>query len=385
MYTIYYKKIEKIKKLLWWIFTFIMATIIFCIAIILIPMQTHTAEKIELTYIFVDDAWNEYDLFNDKIHWSADDRAFLFEEDINTWDIKINNNTWYLTNKDYVQTNNNDNNNINTELNNDNLEEIINKELLDTDENDKNVLEDNNILKKEQKIINKTIPEIEYKDCVTPRNNTVKHGEYVLAYQQRSDVPTICNVQKRSCVDGILKWTYTQASCKEDVKYEYTRVKVISYNNNKPGELIQNPKYAKNDNAKFDNNGKIIEKNENNTANTIWNNSDNQPKTSEHKTNLTHKNYANCVSPWWDIVWHGQFIKAYKSALWFTNKKCQVELRLCLNWTLQWQASYKNCEYKDIPYEEYFHADDDNDTSPNIEAEQWETHWFFHWISTIFN
>ena len=69
------------KNLLSWILSIITAIIIFGIAIIYLPMQTHTTEKVELTYIFVDEGGNKYDLFNDKIHGAADDWAFLFEED----------------------------------------------------------------------------------------------------------------------------------------------------------------------------------------------------------------------------------------------------------------------------------------------------------------
>ena len=62
-----------------------------------------------------------------------------------------------------------------------------------------------------------------YKSCITPWNYVVQHWEYVLAYQQRTDVPDICNVQKRVCKDGKLWWTYTQWYCNEDVEYKYTK------------------------------------------------------------------------------------------------------------------------------------------------------------------
>jgi hypothetical protein len=48
------------KNSLSWILSIITAMIIFGITIIYMPMETHTAEKIELTYIFVDDDGSEY-------------------------------------------------------------------------------------------------------------------------------------------------------------------------------------------------------------------------------------------------------------------------------------------------------------------------------------
>jgi|GEM_PF-3515255 len=54
------------KKFFGWIFVIIMAAIVFCVAIILIPMQTKTLETVELTYIFVDQDGNEYNILNNE-------------------------------------------------------------------------------------------------------------------------------------------------------------------------------------------------------------------------------------------------------------------------------------------------------------------------------
>jgi hypothetical protein len=211
-----------------------------------------------------------------------------------------------------------------------------------------------------------------------------------LAYQQRADVPTICNVQKRSCMDWTLKWTYTQASCEEDVEYEYTRVKVVSFNNNNPGEFIQTSDSAKNDAAVFDTDGKINQDIE--WPNTDWNNTHNQPIVSNSSTELTDKNYYNCTTPWWEIVWHGQFVKAYTSPLWFIDQKCQVELRLCLDWVLKGQSSYRNCEYKDITYLDYIWWNDDiTQVTPEelidwlVDDDDYDDKGLFKWIWNLFN
>jgi hypothetical protein len=78
-----------------------------------------------------------------------------------------------------------------------NLEKIIDNGLNDVvKENDEDIsdieIKNNDTQKQLDEIKN---------DCITPWNNVIKDGEYVLAYQQRDDVPTICNVQRRSCSD----------------------------------------------------------------------------------------------------------------------------------------------------------------------------------------
>lgn len=354
-----------------WIFALIMAAIIFCVAIILIPMQTKTVETIELTYIFVDDEGNEYDILNESTHWAADDRSFLFENESNNED----NFTWsHLPNKDYTLS---EEESTEEWLDDEILEWILEEEITEEIMDNWELWIDN--LKSEDEII--------YEDCITPWNNIIKHGESILAYEQRKDVPTICNVQRRICNDGELKWTFKQASCREDIEYEYTRVKVVSYNNKKPWELIQNPKYAKNDWAEFDTDGKINQKEESSISSR--NNNDNNPIKNTDSTNLTHKNYVNCMSPWWEVVSHWQFIKAYVSPLGFVDDKCKVELRLCLDWSLKWHYSYKNCEHMDITSQDYRAWNDDvTKPSPELMIEtlvEDNEGGLFNWLGNLFN
>lgn len=343
------------KTLFWWIFTIIMAMVIFCVGIILIPMQTKVAEKVELTYIFVDENGFEYDIF-EPVHGAATDWSFLFEEEtntINTWikqdvttpstwnqtDIILNPNqvnTWSIPNKDYLTEIIESENNLQTWWNTgiiipnpDSIKDAIDKLTYVKENTDAN----------------------NFDSCTTPWNTTLEHGESVIAYEQRKDVPNICNAQRRTCNDGVLNWFYEQWACREDVEYKYTRVKVMSYNNKEPGELIQNPGYAKNDGAEFDTDGKINPDAE--IPQSSWNNNVNNPQYNEYTTTLGQKWYYNCTTPWGEIVPHGQFVKAYQSQLWFIDQQCQVELRLCLNWKLNGQYGYKKCNYKDITYQDY--------------------------------
>jgi hypothetical protein len=55
----------------------------------LIPMQTKVAEKIELTYIFVDENGNPHDIF-EPVHGAATDWSFLFESEENDTGVVLN-------------------------------------------------------------------------------------------------------------------------------------------------------------------------------------------------------------------------------------------------------------------------------------------------------
>lgn len=359
-----------------------MSIVVFCVGIILIPMQTKIAEKIELTYIFVDENGYEYDIF-EPVHGAATDWSFLFGEETQTegtWTVEnvIDNNianpnttnTWSIPDKDYLSEIIASDNNLLTGWNTwiiipnpDNIKYVV-----------------------DELIYVKDNPDINNFDiCTTPWNTTLKHGESIIAYEQRKDVPNICNAQRRTCNDGILNWFYKQWACREDVEYKYTRVKVISYNNKKPGELVQNPGYAKNDGAEFDTDGKINPAAK--APQSSWDNNINNPKYNESSTTLGKKSYYNCNTPWWEIVAHGQFVKAYQSQLWFVDQQCQVELRLCLNWKLNGHYGYKKCDPKDITYQDYkWWNDDITKPTPDLMLETLvENKWgFFNWLSNLF-
>lgn len=365
------------KTILWWIFATIMATIIFCVGIILIPMQTKVAEKIELTYIFVDENGNEYNIF-EPVHGAATDWSFLFESEENNTGVtlNVNNNTGTITNIDYLS-------NINDK---DNTGEVkLEDKIIEMEQTQTGINLD--VLVKEVDDIKKDIASKEYNKCTTPWKTTLEHGESVIAYEQRKDVPTICNAQRRTCNDGVLNGTYIQWACKEDVEYKYTRVKVISYNTKVPGELVQNPGYAQNDWAEFDTDGKINP--DTKDPQTDWDNSTKDKTTNEKDIKLWKKSYYNCTSPWWEVVQHGQFIKAYESELWFTDKKCQVELRLCLNWKLNGIYSSKKCEYTGVTTQDYKGWNVDV-TKPSqellneIAKQDPNKKWFFGWITDLF-
>jgi hypothetical protein len=60
-----------------------------------------------------------------------------------------------------------------------------------------------------------------YPNCLTPRGETVKHGQFVKAYKHKNgfnDAP--CEVQLRTCAVGKLEGNYSQLYCRSrDISY----------------------------------------------------------------------------------------------------------------------------------------------------------------------
>lgn len=186
-------------------------------------------------------------------------------------------------------------------------------------------------------------------DCTTPRNETVKNSDFILAYEQRKDVNTICNVQKRVCNNGVLWGAFTQRSCKDDMVYVYRKAEVISYNQKILNDYIQ-PTTPVNVWAEFSNEGKI-----NTTeAPTDTRGTRNKPVVIDKaviQTPLSTK--ASCTTARWQTVKHGQFVKAYKTPRGFVDMQCEVEIRPCVNGALKGSFIYPKCIFKSITYTDY--------------------------------
>lgn len=189
-------------------------------------------------------------------------------------------------------------------------------------------------------------------DCITPWNETIKNKDFTLAYQQRKDVNTICNVEKRVCLSGILLGSFEQRSCKEDVVYEYQKAEVISYNKKVLNEYIQptDPMYS---GAEFNTEGKI-DTPENPTTTrgegkwpVAW---------EDNEISTTTPTKAGCKTPRWQSISHGQFIKAYKAPRGFIDLPCDVQIRACVNGTLKWDFKYSKCTFNNTTYADYLTA-----------------------------
>jgi hypothetical protein len=280
------------------------------------------AEKKDMQFMFLDNQWIEHNISEESTeHWASSKWDYLFK-DYNTWDVI---GTWILNNSW----------NINTwvikswYIN----EKIVTK----TDVKKITIEKDVNIPKK---------------NCTTPRWKILEHWKSILAYQQRNDVPDICNIQRRICNDGFLWWSFEWKSCKTNMPYTYKKEPVISYNEKVIDPLIQPWKEVPiNKWADFDTKWKI---NWYTNADTIRNNYiDNASQTNEQTIDQTQTIKPNCISPRWDIVLNWQFIKAYRYKNWFINHPCEVQIRPCMQWDLEWIYKNPSCKHRDIAFEDF--------------------------------
>lgn len=189
-------------------------------------------------------------------------------------------------------------------------------------------------------------------DCITPWKEKVKHKDFILAYQQRKDVNSMCNIEKRVCTNGILWWSFIQSSCKEDINYIYRKAEVISYNQKVLNEYIQ-PAEPVNAGAEFNNEWKIdtIDRPTNTrgtTNNTVI------TKSWVIQTPLPSK--ASCTTPRGQKIQHGQFIKAYKAPRGFIDLACDVEIRPCVNGSLKGTFTYSKCIFNNTSYIDYMNT-----------------------------
>ncbi len=189
-------------------------------------------------------------------------------------------------------------------------------------------------------------------DCITPWKEKVQDKDFVLAYEQRKDINSMCNIEKRICTNGVLWGSFTQGSCKEDMVYTYRKAEVISYNQKVINDYIQ-PAAPVNAGAEFSNEGKI-----NTTESpTITRGTTNTPVVTKSwviQSPLPSK--ASCTTPRGQSIKHGQFIKAYKAPRGFIDLACDVELRACINGNLKGTFTYSKCTFNNTSYADYIQA-----------------------------
>lgn len=187
------------------------------------------------------------------------------------------------------------------------------------------------------------------KYCMTPRGQRVENEDFVLAYEQRKDVSSMCNVERRICINGILEWSYAQSSCKENITYQYRKAEIINYNEPIVNPLVQ-PEKPSNAGGSFWTDGKITTPQTPTTMRGNTNNTNIGTSTSTQQT-ITYK--QNCTSPRWTTVNHWQFIKAYKSNIGLLDVPCETQLRLCVNGILKGTFENKTCTFKNMTYNDY--------------------------------
>jgi len=301
-------------------------------------------EKKDMQFMFIDNQWIEHNINQESNeHWSDGKWDYLFKdystgEIFSTWIVWTwIVNTWILNTWNFLNT-------WNKIINSSNLN-TWNIKIIDTNKKiiTKLDIKNNNI---------NTGSDTPKKDCITPRWKIIESWKSVLAYQQRNDVPDICNIQRRICNDWILWWSFEQKSCKTDMPYTYTKTPVVSYNEKKIDPLIQpNDDVPINKWGNFDTRWQI---NTSKEEDTIRNNYDNSSiPLLDKNVNQTQNIEPNCISPWWGIVMNGQFVKAYRYKNWFINHPCEVELRPCMQWKLEWTYKNASCKHRDISFEDF--------------------------------
>jgi len=222
-----------------------------------------------------------------------------------------------------------------------------------------------------------TKDQIKSRECKLPREwDKLKHWESVFAYKQRSDVSSICDVERRTCLYWKLDWSYNQRSCREIVKYTYTKEPVVTYNSRPTNLYIQPPKLAPNRNEEFSMEWKVNEKL---ISIDHRNNNINNPVIAESpnlwQIKVTKK---DCITPRGEVVKHSHLVKAYRSNLGFSNNYCDVELRMCLDGELEWTYQYPYCEHHDVPDEDYLLDELSNPNSEDDEFNIWQlVEWLF--------
>jgi len=190
-------------------------------------------------------------------------------------------------------------------------------------------------------------------DCIAPRGENVKNKDFVLAYEQRKDVNSICDIEKRVCMSWTLWWSFTQDSCKDDVVYEYRKTEVISYNQKVLNEYIQ-PNAPINSWAEFDTEGKI---NSTETPPIDTRGTTNSPvKTDPEVSQTVPSAKRSCTTVRGQEIENGQFVKAYKSPRGFIDLECKVQIRPCVDGTLKWSYNYAKCTFNNTTYADYLTA-----------------------------
>lgn len=187
--------------------------------------------------------------------------------------------------------------------------------------------------------------------CTTPWWEKVEDWWFVLAYEQRTDDINTCNIEKRTCNDWVLWWSFTWASCTENNEVNFNKKDVIVYNQKIVDPLIQPNDYWTNNDLKYDTDWKLYKFK---PAQTIWTNNGETDYTKDNSDLLDLPEYNfSCITPWWEKVDHGQFVKGYKFRYGFTNKPCEVQIRLCLDGNLKGSYKYDSCEPLAMSYENY--------------------------------
>lgn len=198
-----------------------------------------------------------------------------------------------------------------------------------------------------------------YNNCPTPWGYELMHGQSILAYQQDTNTPDTCNIERRFCRDGDLSGTFDQQSCSVNSEYSYFQEQFVSYNEPK---TISIPSTTTVVSLPATTNGTTTDSspmtNKTGIDEIIYNPNQQSTTRGDSSENITQsvsveqskKYYPDCKTPRGETVKHSQFVKAYKHKNGFNDAPCQVQLRACSAGQLEGSYNYSSCTYWETSY-----------------------------------
>lgn len=188
-----------------------------------------------------------------------------------------------------------------------------------------------------------------YKDCPTPWWYKIMHWDSVLAYQQMSNAPDICNIERRFCRDGKLSWTYTQQWCSVNKWYTFSQrwnAEVLEKKEEAKSPTTQNEDWSVTVNDKEIWSSFVFDK-PNNTYTEFysWNN-----VIVDQEIEQTKRPKWWCTTPWGEKVPHWQLVQAFRHENWFSDAPCEAQLRICTMWELVWTFTQPTCKTWDTSF-----------------------------------
>jgi hypothetical protein len=300
----------KENKIIWKHFkAYINFCVLICFLIIIFnlhPIQYETYENQKILYIFHDYAWNEY-LLNDDVHSAADSMEYLFDTSVPE-QIKWEDSPKYT---DYVSlwakwnnTNQTWDNNNDTNITKDNqvsFDEIISDLWVDWENKDNTIS------------INIDNSQSSPKDDENSYSISKEdNGSTLIIEKETKNEDSNTNETENDKIGQ--KFSYITEWWILPILVPWEELSLTEYNDN---EIIY-------DNNQSNNSSKDTDDNNKSGWITII------------------KDYADCMTPRWYKISHGDSVLAYKQ---IDNAPdiCNIERRYCRNWKLSWTFTQQGC------------------------------------------
>lgn len=172
--------------------------------------------------------------------------------------------------------------------------------------------------------------------CTTPWWSSITDGFGIYAFRNRSDNPSLCDIQLRMCNDGNLWGEYTQPYCIARNEQNIINTTPPTPLPTPPDPFVQPVRGPIT--WPFDGKGQLIPYQDLQPI-IITDIPYQRPSIAENQESMKQ----HCITPWWEPVTHGQFVKAYRFPEWYNAQPCESELRSCADWLLLWWFLYPAC------------------------------------------